>query len=95
MSYLDEIIGHFFDSNGNKGEMRLKDVYGTEMEMLKLMYIDYMLRCTDADFDTFKEIHLKATGIMIDVIHSKYADHVEGLRNSFDEKQSSKEKKDG
>ena len=86
MSWFDDVVAHAYSKTGEKTELTLRDVYGTQLEMLKIAYFDFMVRVEDADYKRFKSIHMKACSQMMDVLESKYADHVEGIKRKSMEK---------
>jgi hypothetical protein len=80
---MDDIIAEIYDKNGNKINMSLKDCYRSYLDVIGLLYHDYMVRVLDGDFPAFKKMHMKSTSRMIDMIHARFADHVEGIRMEF------------
>jgi len=80
---MDDIIANSYDSNGNIVPVTMKDCYQSYFNCIKLLYHDYMVRIVDGDFPTFKKMHMKTTAKIIDMVHSRFADHVEGIRNDF------------
>jgi hypothetical protein len=54
-----------------------------------------MVRIIDGDFATFKTMHMKTTAKIIDMVHSRHADHVEGIRTDFFKKNDVKDLRKG
>ncbi len=80
---IDDVIGNIFDKDGHRIELSMKDCYKTYLDVVTLLYHDYMIRIVDGDFSSFKKMHMKATSRMIDLVHNRYADHVDGIRMEF------------
>ena len=77
---MDDVVAHAHDENGNTLGVTLGDVYTTAIEMMKIMYFDFMFRCVDATYDGFLESHKGFFERIFNAIHERFADHVEGLR---------------
>lgn len=77
---MEDIIGRISGGDGNIVELKLKDCYATCYDITKLLYLDFMSRVLDAEFEEFKRIQLNCTEKIIDRIHEKYQDHAEGIR---------------
>ncbi len=80
---IDDVIANVYDKDGRKIEITMKDCYKTSLDVVTLLYHDYMVRIIDGDFYTFRQMHVNTTERMLDMIHSRYADHVEGIRMEF------------
>ncbi len=80
---MDDIIANSYDAYGNIVPITMKECYQSYFNCLKLLYHDYMVRIVDGDFATFKKMQMKATAKIIDMVHNRNADHVEGIRMEF------------
>ena len=80
MSDFNLVIAHYIDDDGKEGDITLADIYKHMIEMIKILYFDFMIRCSDADYEAFRPMLVHATQRIMDTLHSTYADHVEGAR---------------
>ncbi len=62
----------------------MKDLIQIHAYSLKFFYFDFFnYLARDSDYKTFKEAQLLFTGAILDEIHEKYADHIEGLQKEI------------
>ncbi len=92
---MDDIIANSYDSQGNIVPITMKECYQSYFNCIKLLYHDYMVRIVDGDFATFKKMQMKTTAKIIDMVHSRHADHVEGIRMDFFKKNDVKDLRKG
>ena len=76
----NDIIAHSYDEDGNREEISLSDVYHNLIDLVRILYFDYMIRCKDGSFEEFKKVCLHNMGLIVDEIDDVYADHVEGAK---------------
>lgn len=84
---MDEVIGNFFSESGDCIHLTMKDCYKVLYDMTKVLYMDYMTRVLDGDYEDFNKKHLATMGKILDSVHSRCEDHSFGLRKElFDSK---------
>lgn len=82
---MDDIVGHVYNAQGQKTDITVRECYESYMKAMVLLYHDYMTRAVAANFNTFKKMQVASVKKIADIIHSRYADHVEGSKRKYDE----------
>jgi hypothetical protein len=57
-----------------------------EQKIIDLMfplYANYMVCCADGTYTHLKSVHIDLVSNILDAIHNRFADHVEGAKKEF------------
>ena len=81
----DEIIGQFFSQNEEDEPLNItaRNCYVILHDMTKILYMDYMTRVLEGDYEDFRETHLRHMGKILDFIHNRLEDHSYGIRKQL------------
>ena len=72
-----------------------EDAYMEICKHLKTLFVEYFLNVRHPDFKEFKDFTMEGVVNLLDRIHDKYADHIEGLireRNNYGKRNSTDSK---
>lgn len=87
----DDLLPKVYDENGNRKQLELDEMLSLYSAVLRMIYLDIMVKYPILDHERFKRGHTDFVGSVLDALDSTYADHIEGLRRDF----VTKRKEDG